>query len=171
MQGSWIAGRAHYRCRYPNQYGLANRVQPPVYVREDAILPHLDAWLARVFDHDNLDATVVALTPADGDDTTRAQIERAERTLADCKQRLAAGRDELDSLVRDASDLVSISRSGSDGPAGPLRSARPTAHLPTGPAKGGCRVQPDGARLRKVRVGGAIAPNAKDGAPRRVAVA
>ena len=153
MQGSWNEGRAHYRCRYPNQYGLANRVQHPrnVYVREDAILPHLDAWLGRLFDPENLDATVAALTTADGDDTTRAQIEHAERTLADCKQRLAryraaleAGidpaviaqwsaevqaeqaraendlqrarqaytpppsRDELENLIREAGDLVTI---------------------------------------------------------------
>ncbi|MBD0323989.1 MAG: recombinase family protein, partial [Aldersonia sp.] len=41
MQGSWNEGHAHYRCRYPAEYGLANRIQHPrtVYVREDAILP------------------------------------------------------------------------------------------------------------------------------------
>jgi hypothetical protein len=97
MQGSWIAGRAHYRCRYPAEYGLANRIQHPpnVYVREDAILPRLDAWLGGLFDPDNLDATVAALAAA-GDDTTRAQIERAKRTLADCKQRLARYRAALE---------------------------------------------------------------------------
>ena len=111
----------------------------------------LDAWLGRSFDPENLDATVAALAAADGDDTTRAQIERAERTLADCKQRLARcrvaleagtdpaviaqwsaevqaeqaraendlkrarqahapppGRDELESLIRDAGELVTI---------------------------------------------------------------
>jgi hypothetical protein len=151
MQGSWIAGRARYRCRYPNEYGLANQIQHPrnIYVREDAILPRLDAWLGGLFDPENLDATVAALAAA-GDDTTRAQIEHAERTLADCKQRLAryraaleAGtdpaviaqwsaevqaeqaraandlqrarqthtppsRDELENLIREAGDLVTI---------------------------------------------------------------
>lgn len=27
MQGSWNGGRARYRCRYPDQYALANRIQ------------------------------------------------------------------------------------------------------------------------------------------------
>jgi hypothetical protein len=45
---------------------------------------------------DNLDATVASPAAADGDDTTRAQIERAERTLADCKQRLARYRTALE---------------------------------------------------------------------------
>jgi hypothetical protein len=52
MQGPWIAGRARYRCSYPNEYGLANQILHPrnIYVREDAILPQLDAWLAGLFD-------------------------------------------------------------------------------------------------------------------------
>jgi hypothetical protein len=50
MQGSWNEGRAHYRCRCPNEYGLANRVQHPrtVYVRKDAILPRLMGVVTRV---------------------------------------------------------------------------------------------------------------------------
>jgi len=91
MQGSWNGGKAHYRCRYPSAYGLANRVDHPrsVYVREDAVLPRLDAWFARLFDPANLDATVAALTATDGDDTAPAEIERCRRTLANCEQRLA----------------------------------------------------------------------------------
>jgi hypothetical protein len=27
MRGSWNEGRTHYRCRYPAEYGLANRIQ------------------------------------------------------------------------------------------------------------------------------------------------
>src|SRR5680860_1491264 len=56
-------GRAHYRCRYPNEYAIANGVPHPrsVYVREDAVLPRLDAWLGRLFDPANLDATGAAL--------------------------------------------------------------------------------------------------------------
>jgi site-specific DNA recombinase len=41
-------------------------------------------------------ATIAALAAADGDDTTRPQIERATRTLADCKQRLARYRAALE---------------------------------------------------------------------------
>ena len=40
MQGTWNHDRAHYRCRFPNEYAIANRIDHPlaVYVREDAVL-------------------------------------------------------------------------------------------------------------------------------------
>jgi site-specific DNA recombinase len=33
MQGSWNNGQAYYRCRFPEQYALANRVDHPKVVR------------------------------------------------------------------------------------------------------------------------------------------
>jgi hypothetical protein len=46
-----------------NEYALANEVDHPktVHVRESAIVPELDRWLARLFDPENLDATVAAI--------------------------------------------------------------------------------------------------------------
>jgi len=122
-----------------------------VYVREDTVLPRLDAWLGRLFDPANLDATVAALAAVNGDDTTAAKIERCRRALVDCEQRLAryraaleagtdpnviaqwtaevqaehaqaehdlriaqeaheppASREELEALIRDADDLVTV---------------------------------------------------------------
>ena len=40
---------ACYRCRYPNEYALANHVQHPrnVYVAERDIVPALDNWLLK----------------------------------------------------------------------------------------------------------------------------
>ncbi|MGW0007381.1 transposase [Nocardia grenadensis] len=37
MQGTWNHDRAHYRCRYPSEYALANDLDhpPSVYLRED----------------------------------------------------------------------------------------------------------------------------------------
>jgi hypothetical protein len=98
MQGSWNGGRAHYRCRYPTQYALANRVEHPksVYVREDAVLPRLDAWLGVILDPATVDATVAALAAVDHDNTTRTEIERCERARADCEQRLARYRAALE---------------------------------------------------------------------------
>jgi site-specific DNA recombinase len=48
MQGNWNNDQAYYRCRFPAEYALANRVEHPRvgYLRETAILPHLDEWLA-----------------------------------------------------------------------------------------------------------------------------
>ncbi|WP_324617484.1 MULTISPECIES: zinc ribbon domain-containing protein [Streptomyces] len=32
MQGQWSHGDSYYRCRFPEEYGLANRVQHPCNV-------------------------------------------------------------------------------------------------------------------------------------------
>jgi len=80
-------------------YALANKVDHPktVYVREDVIVPRLDAWFATLFDPENLDATCEALAMADGvDEAAEAQLEAARRKTADCDSRLAKYRAALD---------------------------------------------------------------------------
>lgn len=44
MEGSWNNGRPHYRCKFPTEYAVANKIDHPrtVYVREDQILDELD---------------------------------------------------------------------------------------------------------------------------------
>ncbi|MGW4642775.1 hypothetical protein ACWEN6_29950 [Sphaerisporangium sp. NPDC004334] len=51
MQGNRNNHQPHYRCRYPAEYALANKVDRPktVYLREAEVLPSLDAWLATEF--------------------------------------------------------------------------------------------------------------------------
>jgi len=62
MEGTRAHDTARYRCSYPANYGLANKVEHPrtVYVREDVIVPRLDAWITSLFDEANLDATCQA---------------------------------------------------------------------------------------------------------------
>jgi site-specific DNA recombinase len=52
MEGTWNNDRPHYRCRFPSEYALANRIERPrsVYLREDAVLSPLDGWLGRLFE-------------------------------------------------------------------------------------------------------------------------
>ncbi|WP_007507410.1 hypothetical protein [Pseudofrankia saprophytica] len=71
MQGNWNHGHAHYRYRYPQEHARANHIDHPltVYVREDAILPTLDAWLATAFDPDHVEATPTALERTQPDDS------------------------------------------------------------------------------------------------------
>ncbi|MFD2357294.1 recombinase family protein [Nonomuraea ferruginea] len=47
MQGQWVNDAPYYRCRFPEEYALANRVMHPrnVYLREDRVVPRLDRWL------------------------------------------------------------------------------------------------------------------------------
>jgi hypothetical protein len=99
MQGHWNHDTAHYRCRYAAEYALANKVEHPktVYLREDAVVPELDAWLAALFDPANLDATCEALAMTGGfDDAVEARMEAGRRKIADCDSRLAKYRAALD---------------------------------------------------------------------------
>jgi site-specific DNA recombinase len=43
MQSHWVNGAPYYRCRFPSEYALANRVQHPLNVslREDAVIGDL----------------------------------------------------------------------------------------------------------------------------------
>jgi site-specific DNA recombinase len=99
MQGTYAHDTARYRCRYPSEYAIVNELDHPLtaYVRESAIVPRLDAWIAGLFDEANLDATCEALAKAgECDDASAARAEAARRKLADCDQRLAKYRQALE---------------------------------------------------------------------------
>ena len=99
MTGSINNGRPHYRCRFPAEYALANRIDHPknVYVREDLIVPELDKWLASLFDEEHREATVAQLCEATGaDPSASAHAEAARGRIADCDERLARYRAALD---------------------------------------------------------------------------
>jgi site-specific DNA recombinase len=51
MQGQHSHGTAYYRCRFPQEYALANRIEHPrnVILREDILIKPLDTWLAQEF--------------------------------------------------------------------------------------------------------------------------
>jgi hypothetical protein len=68
-----------------------------VYVREDEVMPALDAWLASRFDPEHLDETCRTLAAASGpSDADDAAVEAARRKLADCDGRLVKYRAALD---------------------------------------------------------------------------
>lgn len=99
MQGNANNGRAHYRCRYLNEYAKANHIEhpPTIYLREDAIVPRLDAWLAKAFAPHRLAETVGALAAASaGDDETEIAAAGLRKQLADCERKLAQYRALLD---------------------------------------------------------------------------
>jgi DNA invertase Pin-like site-specific DNA recombinase len=99
MQVTRAHDTARYRCRFAAEYAIADKVDHPLtaYVREDAIVPRLDEWIAELFDEVNLDATCQALAMAgDPDDATEARAEAARRKIADCDQRLGRYRQALD---------------------------------------------------------------------------
>jgi site-specific DNA recombinase len=99
MQGTSNHEANHYRCKFPAEYALANKIDHPkaAYVRESAIMPKLDEWLAQLFDPEHLDSTIAAMLDVGGpDEASEARAEAARRKLADCDDRLGKYRAALD---------------------------------------------------------------------------
>jgi site-specific DNA recombinase len=96
MQGNWNHGRAHYRCRFPNEYAVGNKIDHPltVYVREDAVLDPLDTWLAQAFAPHRIEQSLTALENAQPDDAPA--LEAARRAIAECERKLARHRAALE---------------------------------------------------------------------------
>jgi site-specific DNA recombinase len=98
MQGQWNHGHAHYRCRFPDEYALANKVAHPlnVYLPEREVLPPLDEWLMLAFAPHRLAESIEAMydaQPADDRDSARAS---ARGVVAECDRKIARYREALD---------------------------------------------------------------------------
>ncbi|NKZ00976.1 recombinase family protein [Nocardiopsis alborubida] len=100
MQGQWSHGKAYYRCRFPEEYALANRVHHPrnVYLREADVVPTLDAWIAAEFAPGKITATVDALMGADEERGTGVarEMARLRERLSECDRKLAQHRAVLE---------------------------------------------------------------------------
>jgi site-specific DNA recombinase len=100
MQGNWNHGLAHYRCRYPSEYVIANQIDHPrtVYLREDQLTGPIDSWLADVFDPDHIEHSLTMLEGAQIDNTptidfTRRSLAEYDRKLTRYRAALEAGTD------------------------------------------------------------------------------
>ncbi|MEW2219535.1 recombinase family protein [Streptomyces sp. NPDC006990] len=99
MQGHWSHEHAYYRCRYPSEYGLANRVQHPrnVYVREAWIVRPLDNWLGKMFLPHRIDNTIDLMTAAaETGHPHSAATTQARAEIADCDAKLTQYRAALE---------------------------------------------------------------------------
>jgi hypothetical protein len=96
VRHSWNNQQAHYRCRFPSEYAIANKVDHPVtvYLREDAILGPLDTWLAKAFDPARMERSLSRMKNAQPDTDARADAIR--RTLEDCDRKLTRHRAALE---------------------------------------------------------------------------
>jgi site-specific DNA recombinase len=100
MQGHWANEAPYYRCRFPADYALANRVQHPVniYLREDQLIGEVDGWLAREFAPHRMSETLHAIARAQHVGSTRdAGNDWAMSKIAECDRKLAQYRAILDS--------------------------------------------------------------------------
>ncbi len=98
MQGSWNHKRAYYRCKFPAEYAIATDKHPKtIYVREDALTPAIDGWLAQLFDDDNIDQTCATLQDGFGPDPAEQnRLTAARKRLAECDDKLAKYRQALE---------------------------------------------------------------------------
>ncbi len=100
LQGQWVRGESHFRCRYPSEYAQSAGFDHPVnvYLREADLLPKLDAWLARLVSPANIEATCRRLAaarnqPAGNGDATLRTVQQA---LVDCQRKPARHRAALE---------------------------------------------------------------------------
>ncbi|WP_326809417.1 recombinase family protein [Streptomyces sp. NBC_01775] len=135
MQGNYNNGLPNYRCRYPAEYARSASLPHPltVYVREGALLPALDAWIARTFAPGRLKQTLQALhqaqsmtTPAPG-----PALEVARRTLADCDRRIDRYRAAIDAGTNPALVTEWINKATADRNAAQRQIAAVTATTAT----------------------------------------
>jgi site-specific DNA recombinase len=99
MNSHWVNNAPYYRCRFPQEYALANKVSHPlnVSIREDRIIPRLDRWLTTLFDADSIDTTLDSLYDAHQQAPDRSGLrEAARRELADADRKLSQHRAALE---------------------------------------------------------------------------
>jgi site-specific DNA recombinase len=121
MQGEWNHDAPYYRCRFPQEYALANRIAHPrnVYLREDAVLPALDNWLVQVFAPDRISNLIDDLDAAQ-QPTVDPTAEQAREAIAECDRKLARHRAALEALDQpEATRRSSPAGSAKSKPNGP----------------------------------------------------
>ncbi|MET8177728.1 zinc ribbon domain-containing protein [Streptomyces sp. NPDC005336] len=98
MQGHWAHEQAYYRCRFPDQFALANRIHHPrnVYLRESWVITPLDDWLAKVFLPHRLDDTIDLMATVAAPGQEPAAVVAARKVIADCDTKLATHRAALE---------------------------------------------------------------------------
>jgi site-specific DNA recombinase len=98
LQGAWNHGEAYYRCAYGSEYARSARLDHPkvVYLRERDLLPHVDTWLARIFDPESIDETCEAIVGVVDADVSIAERAAAGATLRECDQKIQRYRQLLE---------------------------------------------------------------------------
>jgi site-specific DNA recombinase len=96
MQGSWNNGKPHYRCTFLSQYAAKNKVSHPTSVdlREEQLLPEIDAWLSRKFDAVAFTSAVREFEAAHPGEPE--PDEEAQQEIAECDAKLRQHRAALE---------------------------------------------------------------------------
>ncbi|WP_225842107.1 recombinase family protein [Streptomyces albus] len=98
MQGQKSRGDLYYRCRFPEEYALANKIWHPrnLYLPERELVSPVDAWIGQVCAPHRLDETVRALWGAQEDPSEDIAAERAREKIKKCDRNLVRYREALE---------------------------------------------------------------------------
>ncbi len=101
LQGNLVRGHAFYRCRVSSDYPVAVNDHPrTLAVREDRLLPHVDAWLCDLFSADRIEATAAQIVEEDSlGHREDPAIARARATLSECERKLSKHLDGLEAGI------------------------------------------------------------------------
>ncbi|MBW3556964.1 MAG: recombinase family protein [Actinobacteria bacterium] len=90
LQGSWHHGEPYYRCSYGAEYALSAKLDHPkvIYLRERDVLPHVDAWLSRIFDPEHVDETCEAVVGAIDTAASTGERAKAAALIRECDRKL-----------------------------------------------------------------------------------
>jgi DNA invertase Pin-like site-specific DNA recombinase len=98
MSTHWAHKRPYYRCRYAEEYALADHLKHPRYllVREEHLVPGLDEWIALQFTPERRKRTIDRLCESQRL-TTPAHAEEHSTAVRELGQKLAGYRALVDS--------------------------------------------------------------------------
>jgi hypothetical protein len=98
MQGQQRREQLFYRCRYPNEYGLANKVEHPrnVYLAERDLVGPLDKWLCTCLAPHRVTGTIEAMYQSQPDGEVDPAAAVAARAVEECDRALARHRAALE---------------------------------------------------------------------------
>jgi hypothetical protein len=101
LQGNLVRGHAFYRCKLSRDYPVPVDGHPQsMAVREDRLLPHVDAWLCCLFAPERIEATAALVVEADTSGHREdPAVVRARATLADCERKQAKHLDGLEAGI------------------------------------------------------------------------
>jgi hypothetical protein len=101
LQGNLVRGHAFYRCKISSDYPVAMNLHPrSLAVREDRLLPHVDAWLCGLFAPERVEATAAQIVEVDSQGhREEPAATRARMTLTECERKLSKHLDGLEAGI------------------------------------------------------------------------
>jgi hypothetical protein len=91
---------AFYRCKASTDYPLLPDAHPAsLAVRENRLLPHADAWLAKILARDQIEETARQVVAADGRSNREGPAISRARAVVECERKISRYLDGLEAGI------------------------------------------------------------------------